>query len=146
MPDPAQIQAYWPRGQLAYSGYMSPASALETTLWAMNQDDTNALLASVTTEARTNMAKAWWKEGNPDTEIIKSTKAISTSLQPSSGFYVTGENLVSSDLAILDVFFAGEGKIRKIAMRKEDGEWKFSQLGRAGWDDAALTNGYRMWP
>jgi hypothetical protein len=39
---------YWPRDSWAFSGYTSPDAALQTSLWAANNGDLKALLASTT--------------------------------------------------------------------------------------------------
>jgi len=133
-PDPQTVRAYWPKTQLAFAGYADPASSLETALWAMSRGDPGVLAASVTPEARAKLAREQWdNHGTPDEEIATSTKKIADSLNPSSGFYIVGQNLISQDQAILDVYFEGEGKTRQFAMKKIDEEWKFDELGKGAW-------------
>jgi hypothetical protein len=128
------VRAYWPKTQLAFAGYADPASSLETALWAMSRGDPGVLAASVTPEARAKLAREQWdNHGTPDEEIATSTKKIADSLNPSSGFYIVGQNLISQDQAILDVYFEGEGKTRQFAMKKIDEEWKFDELGKGAW-------------
>jgi hypothetical protein len=146
LPDPQTILAYWPRAQLGLAGSSDPASALKTVLWAMTQGDTNTLLANVTPEVLARMTKEGWDQRkDPATEIAESTKNIAESLNPSTGFYLVGQNLKSNDFAILDVHFEGEGKTRKFAMKRIGNEWKFAAMGRAGRPDEDLE-GSAAWP
>lgn len=146
-PDPGMVQAFWPKDQLAPAGYADPISALETTLWAMSRGDTNALWAGVTKEARAKLTRVGWNNRkSPGVELSNSTWMIEDSLRPSSGFCLVGRKNPSPDWSVLDVYFAGEGKTRKVAMKRVDGAWKFSALGRAGDNGSDLTNGYGMWP
>lgn len=147
LPDPSRVQAFWQKDQLAPAGYADPISALETTLWAMSHGDTNALWASVTKKASDKLTRLGWNNRrSPSVELSNTTWIIEESLRPSKGFYVVGQQDPSPDWAILDVYFAGEGKTRKVCMKKVDASWKFSVLGQAGGGDSGLTNGYGMWP
>jgi hypothetical protein len=146
-PDPRIVQAYWPRAQLGFAGYSDPAAALRTTLWAMTQGDTNILAGSVTSEVKAKMLKEdWTQHGTAAEELAASTKRILDSLQPASGFYVVGESALSPDQAVLDVFFEGEGRTRKFAMKKVGGEWKFNALGLAGAANSDVHPGFSVWP
>ena len=146
LPDPQTILAYWPRAQLGLAGSSDPASALKTVLWAMTQCDTNTLLANVTPEVLARMTKEGWDQRkDPATEIADSAKYIADSLNPSTGFYLVGQNLKSNDFAILDIHFEGEGKNRKFAMKRIGNEWKFVAMGRAGRPDEDLE-GSAAWP
>ena len=133
-PDPQTVRAYWPKAQLALAGYADPAAALETALWAMSRGDADALAASVTPEARSKLTREQWlKHGPPEEELAAATRNIADSLSPSSGFYLVGQNLVSQDQATLDVYFEGEGKTRKAALKRIGDEWKFDNLGNGAW-------------
>ena len=133
-PDPQTVRAYWPKAQLALAGYADPASALQTTLWAMSRNDADALAASVTPEARSKLNREeWLKHGLAEEELAAATRNMADSFSPSSGFYVVGQNLVSQDQATLDVYFEGEGKTRKFALKKIGEQWKFDNLGEGVW-------------
>jgi hypothetical protein len=147
-PDPQTVQAHWNRDELASAGYGDPLAALKTTLWAMSSGDGEALAASVTTEARSELSREHWNNhGEPAEEIARSAKSISESLAPCKGFSVTGQKAASPDITILDVFFSGEGKTRQVAMSRVNGEWKLKTIGRAGRNDAEqLVEGSGAWP
>jgi hypothetical protein len=133
-PDPQTVRAYWPKAQLALAGYADPAAALETALWAMSRGDATALAASVTPEARSKLLREeWLQHGPPEEELAAATRNIADSLSPSSGFYLVGQDLVSQDEATLDVYFEGEGKTRKVALKRIGNEWKFDNLSNGAW-------------
>ena len=133
-PDPQTVQAYWPKAQLVPAGYADPTAALQTVLCAMSRGDPDALAASVTPKAKSKLAKEeWFVHGPLAEELAASTKKMTDSLIPSTGFYVVGQNLTVPDQAILDVYFEGEGKTRNVAMKKIGDEWKFDNLGNGAW-------------
>jgi len=145
VPDPQMVQAYWSRAQLGFAGQADPVSALQTALWAMSRGDGPTLAATVTPRAKMRLARADWNEhGESSQEIAASAAKIAESLNPASGFYLLGQKLASADEAVLDVFFEGEGRTRKFSMKKVEGEWKFSAMGRAGYDDDEIGDG--VWP
>ncbi len=121
-PDPQTVVAYWPKAQLSSVGFAKPTSALQTTLWAMSRSDPNALVASLTPEARSELTNgaqitALWvlSRDDPDTlagrvapetkyrELVDNlspaermayqAKGTADSLGLSSGFYVVGQDL-----------------------------------------------------
>jgi hypothetical protein len=69
-----------------------------------------------------------------------SARSIADSLAAASGFYINGQKLASPDRTIFDVYFEGEGKTRKVALKKIGNEWKFDALGRAGASEEDLDN------
>jgi hypothetical protein len=133
-PDPQKVQAYWPKSQLAQVGYSDPAAALQTALWAMSWGDPEALAASATPEAKTNLTRElWFQHGPPAEELAASTRLIAESLGPTTGFYVVGQRSESQDEAELEVYFQGEGKTRPFTLKKIGEEWKFDNLGNGIW-------------
>src|SRR5205807_1657944 len=132
--DPQKVLANWPKARLGVRGYNDPASALETTLHAMVRGDSDALLSSVTAEAKSKLTKEnWFTHRAAAEEVAAATKQIADSLGPSTGFYLIGQKLVSQDQAILDVYFDGEGRTRKVTMKKIGDEWRFDSLGNGAW-------------
>jgi hypothetical protein len=147
LPEGQAVQAYWPRGQLAFSGYADPTAALKSALWAMTQADPNALAASVTPEARANINRVEnYNHGSPAEELAASARTIAVSLQPAKGFYVVGQRASSEDQVMFDVFFEGEGRTRTFAMKKLGTEWKFNVMGRPGVRDSDVHLGNAAWP
>ena len=134
-PEPQTVRAYWPKTQLALAGYADPGAALQTALWAMSRGDATALVASLTPEARSKLAREqdWLQHGTPGEELAAAARNIADSLNPCSGFYVVGQNFVSQDQAILDLYFEGEGKTRKAELKKIGDGWRFDNLGNGVW-------------
>lgn len=134
LPDPQKVQAYWPKTQLANAGYADPASALQTALLAMSRGDADLLVASVTPEAHSRLTREQWnRHGPPAEEIAAATAWIAASLAPSSGFYIVGQNTSDQNETIFDVFFEGEGRTRKVALKRIGSEWKFDSLSNGLW-------------
>jgi hypothetical protein len=147
LPEGKTVLAHWGRDQLAFSGYSSPSAALETTLWAMAQGDTNALAQSVTPEVKAKMLRQdWYEHGTPAEELAASTRKIADSLQPADGFYVVDQRAAGQDQIVLDVYFEGEGRIRKFAMKKVGDNWMFNALGRAEATDRDVHESNSAWP
>ncbi len=144
-PPDATVLAHWPKAQLAFTGYADPASALQTTLWAMSRGDPGLLAASLTPEALATIAGQGLSLHRTAAEdVAASARGIADSLSPSSGFYLVGQNLTSPDRAVLDVYFDAEGKTRKFALEKIGAEWKLKAMGAAGAEDGDL--GAPVWP
>ena len=133
-PDPQTVLAHWPKNQLTALGYADPESALETTLLALSRGDSDGLLASVTPEAKAKLTREnWFVHGTAADEVATAAKQMAQSLDPSTGFYLVGQNFLAQDLAILDVYFDGEGRTRRVAMKKIGDAWKFDSLGNGAW-------------
>jgi hypothetical protein len=137
-PDPAKIVAYWPKNQLAYAGYADPQSALKTFLWAASRGDQDSVLASMNLPED---ERAELVEQAKNEHSNANARFLADSLAPSAAFYVVGQKMPSPDRAILDLYFDGEGKTRKVALQKTGQEWKFKTMGRAGQELDDLDNG-----
>jgi hypothetical protein len=140
-PDPAKVLAYWSKDQLAHAGYADPQSALKTFLWAASRGDLNSLLTSITLPADEKVdfeERVRAEDGNTERHNL------GESFAPYTGFYVVGQRMPTANRTILDVYFEGEGKTRKVALEKTDQEWKFKTMGRPGQEDEDLENG--TWP
>ena len=147
LPEGQNVLVHWERDQLGFAGYSSPAAALESTLWAMAQADTNTLVNSVTAEIRSKMLREeWYQHGTTAEELAASAHSIADSLQPANGFSVLGQRSVAPDQVVIEVFFDGEGRTRKFAMKQVGAEWKFDALGLAGAPDWDVHPGFSAWP
>ena len=175
LPDPQTVLAYWPKTQLTSAGYADPTSGLQTTLWAMSRNDPNALVTSVTPEARSELTNgaqitALWVVSRNDPDVLAGrvapetkygalmdhlspaermafqAKGAADSLGLTSGFYVVGQKLMSQEQAILDVYFDGEGATRRFALSKIGDEWKLGGIYLAGGNEDAPLSGPRFWP
>ena len=174
LPDPQTVLAYWPKTQLTSAGYADPTSGLQTTLWAMSRNDPNALVTSVTPEARSELTNgaqitALWVVSRNDPDVLAGrvapetkygalmdhlspaermafqAKGAADSLGLTSGFYVVGQKLTSQDQAILDVYFDGEGATRRFALSKIGDDWKVGGIYLAGGQDDR-PYGPKLWP
>jgi hypothetical protein len=131
-PDPAKVQVHWTKDQLAMAGYADPASAVQTTLWAMTHNDPSAFAAGVTSNANSRLTREqWYNHGPPAEELASATQKIADSLSADTGFDVVGQEFPAEDQARVAVYFDGEGQTRKFFMQRVTGEWKFDSLGNA---------------
>jgi len=131
-PDPSKVQAHWSKEQLSMAGYADPASAVQTTLWAMTRNDPNALAAGVTSNANSRLTREQWnKHGPPAEELASATQKIADSLSADTGFDVVGQEFPAVDQATVAVYFDGEGQTRKFFLQRVTSEWKFDSLGNA---------------
>jgi hypothetical protein len=137
-PDPATVLAYWPKDQLAPAGYADPQSALKTFLSALSHGDWESLFVSTALPAE---AHAEFEEHIKTEHGRDEANKLAQTFAPYSAFYVVGQRTPSENLAILDLFFEGDGKTRKVALQKIGQEWKFKSLGRPGQSDEDVENG-----
>src|SRR5262249_13802286 len=114
-PDPATVLAYWPIDQLAPAGYADPQAALKTFFCAMSRGDTAAMFASI---ALTAADKAEFEEQLKSEAGRGEDRSMAESFAAYKGFYITGQRTPSENRAILDVFFEGDGKTRRVALQK----------------------------
>jgi hypothetical protein len=146
-PDPATVQAHWPKAQLGSAGYADLLSALQSAFWAMSRGEPDSLAGSLTREALRRLTREGWNDRkSPEEELAASAREISVSLGPATGFSVTTQKTVADDFAIIAVYFEGEGQTRRVAMKKVGGEWKLSMMGLAGDNDGDIQEGYVAWP
>ncbi len=60
---------YWPRGSWAFTGYASPDAALQTLLWAANNGDLKAMMASTTGDVHQMMEKEFAGKSEDEASI-----------------------------------------------------------------------------
>src|SRR4029077_12682796 len=105
---------------------------------AINRGDMEALLASVSVPAD---AKAEVEELIKTEAGQANGRKLAETFAPYTAFYITGQKIPSTNRAILDVYFEGDGKTRKVALERIGQEWKFKTMGRPGQTDEDLGNG-----
>jgi len=128
----AEAQAlpnYWPKEQLAYSGYGDPESALKSMLAAMKNGDVSSYQTMLTPEALADMQKELAKHGLSPEQQEAQLKAMGASLVSSSaGFHILDETMPSPDQAVINLSFDGEGVARKFVLKQVQNQWKFQDL------------------
>jgi len=133
MPEAQTIQAYWPKEQLSSSGYATPLTALQTTLWAFTQNNPEILAASLDPQTRSNLIASAFSDGGPEERLAWHATAASESILPASGFYV-GQEISSAipglnpELHVIPVYFEKEGATRLFCLRKFNEEWKLQTI------------------
>ena len=120
-PKPQPIAAgetEFPKDSWHFAGYSSPESVFMSCMWAVNNGDTNALLASVSPVERESL--------NREQQIISA--ADRQSYAEMAGYRIVDKQIVSDDKVVL-VVKTGKEPSRKFLMERIGGEWKFA--GRA---------------
>lgn len=114
---------YWPRDSWAFTGYASPDAALQTMLWAANNGDFKAMLASTTGEVRKEMEQEF--KGKPEDEA--SVRAMEDVMGLKS-VRVLNREVRADDTAVLTATFDDrtETHTAKLLMKKLGNEWKLS--------------------
>jgi len=116
---------YWPRDSWAFTGFASPDAALQSSLWAANQGNLKALVASTTGEVQKKMTADF--EGKSETEA--SIKAMDE-VRSLKSVRILSREAQSDDTAILTAEFEDRTgtHIGKLIMKKVGNEWKLSSL------------------
>jgi hypothetical protein len=120
-----------PHPTLAFAGYNSPDSALESWLWACFQGDKTTMLQSLTPEEQEDYKHAF--DGKTDAQIKDAAAKISAQF---SGYTVQKMEIVSDIEVILNYTFAGSDQVQKMVVKKIGNEWKVAGPSQ----DSAVTS------
>ena len=112
---------------LAFTGFTNPESAMKSTLWAWINGDRAAFLASATPEDQADWEKQW--QNKSELEIAADCKCYAPLYGPAAeGVCVLGKKAVSDNETVIDIYFEGDGEIRKFVLKKFGDEWKVTGL------------------
>lgn len=116
-PKPRPIAAgetEFPKTSWHFAGYSSPESVFMSCMWAVNNGDSNALLASVSPTEQERLNRG---------PII--TAADRDSYAQITGYRIVDKQIVSEDKVVL-VVETGQGPAAKFQIERMNGEWKFA--------------------
>jgi hypothetical protein len=116
---------YWPRDSWAFAGYASPDAALQTSLWAANNGDLKALLASTTGEVQKKMEEDFGGKSEDEASIramdevsnLKSVRVLDREVQGDDTVVLSAEFVEGTDT-----------HTGKLVMKKIGNDWKLSGL------------------
>jgi hypothetical protein len=112
---------------LAFRGFTDPESALKSTLWAWINGDRGAFLASFTPEERAGLEKEWQQKS--ESEIAADCKSYAPLYGPAAeGVCVLGKKVISENEIVVDIYFEGDGAIRKFVLKEFGDGWKVTGL------------------
>ena len=124
--DAAKPQAtpdYWPRDSWAFAGYATPDAAFQSSLWAANNGDLKAVLASATGELRASLEKDLGAKSEAEMSIrlmdevngVQSIQMLNRAAQPDGTVLITAA-------------FAGryDTQTRKLILQKVGDDWKIA--------------------
>ena len=114
---------YWPRDSWSFTGYGSPDAALQSSLWAANNGDLKAMLASTTGDLR-KMVEADLAGKSPEEASIKAMDEVINF----KSVRVLNRDTQTDDTAVLTVAIEDRSETQtvKMLMKKVGNEWKIS--------------------
>ena len=114
---------YWPRDSWSFSGYGSPDAALQTSLWAANNGDLKAMLASTTGDLR-KMVEADLTGKSPEEASIKAMDEVINF----RSVRVLNRETQADDTAVLTVAIEDKAETEtvKMLLKKVGNEWKIA--------------------
>ena len=119
LPEPQPVatgQTEYPKTSWHFAGYANPESALMSCMWAVNNDDSKALLASVSPSEQERLRRG--KEIITDSDRADYAKM--------TGYQIIDKQVVSENRVILAIKTAGQEQTAKFFVERIDGEWKFA--------------------
>ena len=116
---------YWPRDSWTFTGYASPDAALQSSLWAANNGDLKALLASATGDVRKMMEEQFG--GKPESEA--SIRAMDEVIRLKS-VRVLNREVQADGTVVLTAAFEDrtDTHTSKLVMKKIGTDWRLSGL------------------
>jgi hypothetical protein len=114
---------YWPQDSWAFKGFASADAALQSSLWAANNGNVKALLASATGETQKMMEEDL--KGKSETEA--SIRAMDE-VMGMKAVRVVNREVRDDDTVVLTAEFEGRTgtETEKVMMKKIGNEWKVS--------------------
>jgi hypothetical protein len=121
LPKSAATADYWPQDSWAFKGYASPDATLQSSLWAANNGDIKALLASATGEMQKHMEEDF--KGKSDAEASIRAMDEVTSMK---SVRVVNREIQGDDTAVMTVEMETPtgNQTEKLVMKKIGNEWK----------------------
>lgn len=116
---------YWPRDSWAFTGFASPDAALQSSLWAANNGDLQALLASTTGDVRKHVEDEFGSK--PESEASVRAMDEVSSLK---SVRLLNRDVQADDTVVLTAAFEDRAETRteKLVMKKIGNGWKLSGL------------------
>jgi hypothetical protein len=116
-----------PKESWAFIGYANPESALQSTIWAMNQGDTKTYLASLVPDAPELTQLRGFEDKNlqtkTETELASKIKA---EFEKVTAFRIIGKELVNDDEVLLSVYADGVNEGGRFRFKRIGSDWKFA--------------------
>jgi len=123
VPQEVATADYWPKDSWSFTGYGSPDAALQSSLWAANNGDLKALLASATGDLR-KMVEADLAGKSPEEASIRAMDEVMNL----KSVRVLNREAQGDDEAVLTVALEDRAETQtvKMLMKKVGNEWKIS--------------------
>lgn len=116
----ADMTHVYPRASLAFAGYASPESAMESWVWAMTKGDKTVMLQSLTPEASKGRQELAGKaESKMRAEFAKNGSDF-------TGYTIQKRKAISDNEVVLHVTMFGSDQVQKYDIRKVGSDWKLN--------------------
>jgi hypothetical protein len=112
---------YWPRDSWVFAGHATPDAALQTCLWAANNGDLKALLASATGDVRKMMEKDFAGKSESEASIKAMDEIIGL-----KSVRVLNREVRADDTVVLTAAFEDrtDTHTSKMLLKRIDNDWK----------------------
>lgn len=108
----------YPKESWASVGYASPDAALESWTLALSKNDTNAMMQSLTPEAR--QAYERLLAGQTDAQRAEAAKAAARI----PGYTIQKREFIAGDDVIITMSITGTSEVMKMEFKKTGNDWK----------------------
>ena len=123
-PRPTATADYWPQDSWAFKGFASPDATLQSSLWAANNGDIKAVLASATGEMQKQMEEDF--KGKSDTEA---KIRMMDEVMGMKSVRILSREIPGDETAVLTVEMETRTgrQTEKIVMKKVGNDWKVAE-------------------
>ena len=115
---------YWPQDSWTFAGYASPDATFQTSLWAANNGDLTALVASATGDMQKTIEATLGDKSEAEAAIRAMDEVIGF-----KSVRILNREAQDDDTVVLTAEFELQSGTRtaKLAMKKAGNEWKISK-------------------
>jgi hypothetical protein len=125
LPDSAEEVV--PRENWVYAGYSTPAAALESAFWSLQQGDLEAYLAGLTEGERTRVEAQIAPDGQTSDQAVAALRRL---IDGVTGYRVLDDEEISDTERIVTVQLpGGDPPQQRYALTEVNGEWRISGSG-----------------
>lgn len=123
--NPVPVPASIPRESWTYAGYSSPAAALVSAIYSMQQGNPKQYFDSLTPDEQARMTKVW--EGKSAEEIAAKHVSDTSKI---TGLRVIDQSVTSDGDVHMNVQIEGVDRTETVVMKRVGNDWKFDGFKR----------------
>jgi RNA polymerase sigma factor (sigma-70 family) len=121
LPPPVPVapgQTEFPKTSWHFAGFGDPASAFQSSMWAVGNDDVKAMVATVSPAMQQKFA------GKPDYQIISTKDQVDFGRM--TGYRILDKQVVSDDEVRFEMYAEGLDQTQTFSVQRIGNEWKFA--------------------